>query len=224
MEKLLNLKTVSELLDVSVKTLQRWDAQGKIKVVRTPNDRRRIPESEVHRILGSENIKINKKLAIYGRVSSNEQKQKGDLERQIQFVQEKMEKLHFSSITTFSDVGSGLNDKRKGLLKIMDLAKKGEITDVAIRYRDRLTRFGYGYLEEYFKSHNVTIHVLDEKENTKSIQEELADDLIGIITSFSGKLYGLRSKKHKELQKTVEEEIIRVPNVQNKTSEHECSE
>ncbi|KYQ01510.1 putative site-specific integrase-resolvase [Bacillus cereus] len=106
----------------------------------------------------------------------------------------------------------------------MDLAKKGEITDVAIRYRDRLTRFGYGYLEEYFKSHNVTIHVLDEKENTKSIQEELADDLIGIITSFSGKLYGLRSKKHKELQKTVEEEIIRVPNVQNKTSEHECSE
>lgn len=135
-----------------------------------------------------------------------------------------MEKLHFSSIVTCSDVGSGLNDKRKGLLKLMDLAKKGEITDVAIRYRDRLTRFGYGYLEEYFKSHNITIHVLDEKENTKSIQEELADDLIGIITSFSGKLYGLRSKKHKELQKTVEEEIIRVPNVQNKTSEHECSE
>ena len=92
-------------------------------------------------------------------------------------------KITFSSIVTFSDVGSGLNDKRKGLLKLMDLAKK-EITDVAIRYRDRLTRFGYGYLEEYFKSHNVTIHVLDEKENTKSIQEELADDLIGIITSF----------------------------------------
>ncbi len=63
-----------------------------------------------------------------------------------------------------------------------------------------------------------------KKKIQKSIQEELADDLIGIITSFSGKLYGLRSKKHKELQKTVEEEIIRVPNVQNKTSEHECSE
>ncbi len=93
---------------------------------------------------------------------------KGDLERQISFLfKKKMEKLHFSSIVTCSDVGSGLNDKRKGLLKLMDLAKKGEITDVAIRYRDRLTRFGYGYLEEYFKSHNVTIHVLDEKENTK---------------------------------------------------------
>ncbi len=75
-KKLLNLKTVTELLDVSVKTLQRWDAQGKIQVVRTPSGRRRIPESEVHRILGVENIKTNKKLAIYGRVSSNEQKQK----------------------------------------------------------------------------------------------------------------------------------------------------
>ena len=59
-EKLLNLKTVTELLDVSVKTLQRWDAQGKIQVVRTPSGRRRIPESEVHRILGVENIKTNK--------------------------------------------------------------------------------------------------------------------------------------------------------------------
>lgn len=85
-EKLLNLKTVTELLDVSIKTLQRWDAQGKIKVVRTPSGRRRIPESKVHRILGVENIKTNKKLAIYGRVSSNEQKQKGDLERQISFL------------------------------------------------------------------------------------------------------------------------------------------
>ncbi len=85
-KKLLNLKTVTELLDVSVKTLQRWDAQGKIQVVRTPSGRRRIPESEVHRILGVENIKTNKKLAIYGRVSSNEQKQKGDLERQISFL------------------------------------------------------------------------------------------------------------------------------------------
>ena len=55
--KIIKFKTVTELLDVSVKTLQRWDAQGKIQVVRTPSGRRRIPESEVHRILGVENIK-----------------------------------------------------------------------------------------------------------------------------------------------------------------------
>ncbi|HDX9578380.1 TPA: recombinase family protein, partial [Bacillus pseudomycoides] len=78
MEKLLDLKTVSKTLGVSVKTLQRWDAQEKIKVVRTPGGRRRIPESEAHRILGSNN-QPNRKLAIYSRVSSNEQKQKEDL-------------------------------------------------------------------------------------------------------------------------------------------------
>lgn len=106
----------------------------------------------------------------------------------------------------------------------MKLAKEKEMTDVAIRYKDRLTRFGYGYLEEYFNSHGVTIHVLD-KEETKSIQEELADDLISIITSFSGKLYGLRSKKHKELQKLAKESIMDVQNLSNEVEErHNCSE
>ena len=165
-----------------------------------------------------------KKLAIYARVSSNEQKQKGDLERQINFVKENLDE-EFFIVDTFSDVGSGLNDQRKGLHKLMKLAKKNEITDVAIRYKDRLTRFGYGYLEEYFNSHGVTIHVLDKEEETKTVQEELADDLISIITSFSGKLYGLRSKKHKELQKTAKESIMDVQNLSNQVEErHNRSE
>ena len=107
----------------------------------------------------------------------------------------------------------------------MKLAKENEITDVAIRYKDRLTRFGYGYLEEYFNSHGVTIHVLDQEEEIKTAQEELADDLISIITSFSGKLYGLRSKKHKELQKTAKESIMDVQNLSNQVEErHNHSE
>ena len=120
---------------------------------------------------------------------------------------------------TVSDVGSGLNDKRKGLYKLMKLAKENEITDIAILYKDRLTRFGYGYLEEYFNSHGVYIHVLDQEEEIKTVQEELADDLISIITSFSIKLYGLRSKKHKELQKTAKESIMDVQNLSNQVEE-----
>ena len=104
-----------------------------------------------------------KKLVIYARVSSNEQKQKGDLERQINFVKKNVGE-DFLVVDTLSDVGSGLNDKRKGLHQLMKLAKEKEMTDVAIRYKDRLTRFGYGYLEEYFNSHGVTIHVLDKEE------------------------------------------------------------
>ena len=107
----------------------------------------------------------------------------------------------------------------------MKMAKENEMTDIAIRYKDRLTRFGYGYLEEYFTSYGVTIHVLDQEEEVKTAQEELADDLISIITSFSGKLYGLRSKKHKELQKSAKESIMDVQNLSNEVEErHNRSE
>jgi putative resolvase len=217
MDKLMTMKEAKELLGVSTKTIQNWDKAGIISVVRTPGGRRRIPLSEIERIRGDSSSQ-KKKLAIYARVSSNEQKQKGDLERQINFVKENLDE-EFLLVDTLSDVGSGLNDKRKGLHKLMKLAKEKEITDVAIRYKDRLTRFGYGYLEEYFNSHGVTIHVLDQEEEIKTAQEELADDLISIITSFSGKLYGLRSKKHKELQKTAKESIMDVQNLSNEVEE-----
>ena len=60
-------------------------------------------------------------------------------------------------------------------------------------YPDRLTRFGFGYLEEFFRGYGVRIHVVDGQEDYKAVQEELVDDLIAVVTSFSGKLYGLRS-------------------------------
>jgi putative resolvase len=218
MDKLMTMKEAKELLGVSTKTIQNWDKAGIINVVRTPGGRRRIPLSEIERIRGDSSSSQKKKLAIYARVSSNEQKQKGDLERQINFVKENIGE-DFLIVDTLSDVGSGLNDQRKGLHQLMKLAKDNEITDVAIRYKDRLTRFGYVYLEEYFNSHGVTIHVLDQTEEVKSVQEELADDLISIITSFSGELYGLRSKKHKELQKTAKESIMDVQNLSNEVEE-----
>lgn len=126
-------------------------------------------------------------LVIYGRVSSHEQKQKGDLQRQIDYISIIIDKDIYQTIMIIEDVGSGLSDQRKGLLKIMTLAKGGEITDLAIRYRDRLTRFGFEYLKIYFKSYQVTLRVLDDKEEANA-QEELVEDLMVIITSFSGRL------------------------------------
>jgi putative resolvase len=224
MDKLLTMKEAKQLLGVSTKTIQNWDRAGIIEVVRTPGGRRRIPLSEIERLRGKSPLSQKKKIAIYARVSSNEQKQKGDLERQINFIKDNLGE-GFLLIEILSDVGSGLNDKRKGLHKLMKLAKENEITDIAIRYKDRLTRFGYGYLEEFFNSHSVTIHILDQEEEIKTAQEELADDLISIITSFSGKLYGLRSKKHKELKEIAKESIMDVQNLSNQVEEpHNRSE
>lgn len=72
-----------------------------------------------------------------------EQKMKGDLQRQIDFIKDKMDLGPFDQVTIIEDVGSGLNDKRKGLVKMMKLAQEGLLSDLAIRYRDRLTRYGF---------------------------------------------------------------------------------
>ena len=162
----------------------------------------------------------NRILVIYARVSSHEQKKKGDLQRQIDYISDKIEKDLYQTIMTIEDVGSGLNDKRKGLLKVMALAKEGKITDVAIRYRDRLTRFGFEYLKIYFESYQVTLHVLDNIEETKSAQEELVEDLMAIITSFSGQLYGLRSHKNKLIEKQIKGVIDHVTNLPDEVEEH----
>jgi putative resolvase len=70
----------------------------------------------------------------------------------------------------------------------MKLAQEGILSDLAIRYRDRLTRFGFHYLQMVFESNHVTPHILDDQTDEKSVQEELVEDLIAIITSFSGEL------------------------------------
>ena len=73
---------------------------------------------------------------------------------------------------------------------------QNEIRNVYITYKDRLTRFGFSYLETMFSAHNVAIVVVQDNEAEKSVQEELVEDMVSLITSFSGKLYGMRSKKN----------------------------
>ena len=119
----------------------------------------------------------------------------------------------FEDVVVIEDVGSGLNDKRKGLIKAMTLAKEGKITDLAIRYRDRLTRFGFEYLKQYFDSHHVTIHILDDKSDDRPVQEEVVEDLMAIIASFSRKIYGIRSHKNKLLENQIKGAIQSVANL-----------
>jgi putative resolvase len=209
-------------------TLRRWDKQGSIKSVRTVGNHRRIHISEVQRIIdGKKRRYINKNrgvvlYACYARVSSHEQKQKGDLDRQISRLRDYVDhnltskkiKTNNNKTTSniennnnnnnktnqiyeLSDVASGLNTKRIGLLKLFTLVQKGKISHVFITYPDRLTRFGFEYLKWYFGSYGVTIHCLEENEQ-KSVQDEMVDDLIAIITSFSGKIHGMRSGKKKK--------------------------
>jgi len=203
------MKEAGNILGVSVKTLQRWDAQDKIKITRTPGGMRRVPQSEVERLLGSpiEERSSERVLGVYARVFSHEQKQKGDLARQVEYIKMKLKGIPIDRIIVVTDVSSGLNDRRKGLFRLMNLARNKQITDIGITYKDRLSRFGFKYLGEFFESFGVKIHIVDGKKDNQSLQEELVDDLISIISSFSGRLYGIRSHKKKKFINSIERQL-----------------
>ena len=201
MERLIGVAEAARLLGIHPQTLRVWDVQGKVRIVRTPGGKRRVPESEIRRLQGGQVLvdqaaggkERSSTWAIYARVSSHEQKARGDMARQVARLREGPEAQGVSHPAEVTDVASGLSDRRPGLLRLMAMARQGQVTDIAITSKDRLTRFCFGYLEEFFSSYGVTIHVVDGQEERESVQEELVDDLIASVTSFSGKLYGLRS-------------------------------
>lgn len=198
LEKHYTMKEASRILGVSVRRLQIWDKQGKIKCIRTPGGRRRIPESELKRALGVREADVSKRAVVYARVSSHDQKQNGDLERQRQSLLEYAESKGYEVVSILEDVASGLNENRESLNRLFDMVEKREVGAVIVAFKDRLTRFGFKYLERYFASHGVRIEVVNGEE-PKDAYQELIEDLIALVSSFAGKLYGLWSHKYREV-------------------------
>ncbi|NJE60754.1 IS607 family transposase [Thermococcus sp. 21S7] len=186
----------SQLLGISKPTLIRKIKSGEIKAYRVGKEYR-VPESEIKRILEG---KIPDKVVIYARVSSRDQKE--DLERQVEYLKNYSSSRGYQVAKILTDISSGLNENRRGLKQLFKLVESGEVTKVIITYRDRLTRFGFKYLEQYFNSHGVEIEVIFDDEE-KTPEKELVEDLLAIITSFAGKLYGARSRKKKRLVEAV---------------------
>jgi putative resolvase len=197
----------SKLLGVCIKTIRRWDDDGKIHCYRTPGGHRRFAIIEIERIIsegltegiedldGSESLH-GSKTAIYARVSSHDQKKKGDLKRQIEVAKEYCESRGALNPRVFKDVSSGLNTKRPGLRRRCDAIERKEVERVICTYPDRLTRFGLAYLTNYFGSHGASVEVM-EQSPTQSMEEERVQDMVAIITSFSGRVHGLRSAKRR---------------------------
>jgi len=134
------------------------------------------------------------KAVVYARVNSSDQK--SDLERQIQYLTQYCSSKGYRVVDVLSDVASGLKTDRRGLLKLFNYIVNRQVDVVVITYRDRLTRFGFEYLEYFFKQYGVRIEVAFGEEPRDAYQE-LVEDLIEIVTSFAGKLYGIRSHKKK---------------------------
>lgn len=113
-------------------------------------------------------------------------------------------KRGYSIVAVFDEVGSGMNDNRKKLQKLFELVEKKEIDVVLIEHKDRLSRFCINYLINYFKSYQVRVEWADEVLG-KSYEQELVEDILSLMASFSAKIYGCRSSQNRKKKEQVDE-------------------
>lgn len=209
MEKLLTSHQVAKLLNVWPETLRRWEKEGKLKPLRTPGGHRRYKESQIKKLLGEDQGTNNtsKKCIIYARVSTAKQVNAGNLKRQKERLATYAVEKGYQVTSIYTETASGLNENRRELTKLLKEAHKGNLDIIIIEYKDRLARFGYKYLEQYFLSHGVTIEVVETNEE-KTPREELVNDMIAIVTSFSARIYGKRGARvAKKLIETIRQEV-----------------
>ena len=178
-------KEASRIIGVNLDTLRRMAGRNEIKHIRTDTGRYLFDISSFTK--RSTHEVCERKKICYARVSSRGQK--SDLQNQISLL-----KTKYPDSEVISDYGSGLNFRRKGLQKIMDLAHKGELQEVVVTYKDRLCRFGFELFEYILETQsNAKIMVLCH--NSTSKESELTTDLLSIITVFSARMHGLRKYK-----------------------------
>lgn len=200
MEEFYNVTQFSKLINVKVKTLQKWDRTGVLVAKRTPTNRRYYTHNQYLEYIGEtpkDKIKDN---VIYARVSTRNQKD--DLENQIEFISSYCRKNGIPIQKIYFDYGSGLNYKRKKWNELIDDCIDGKIDTIVISYKDRFTRFGFDWFSSFLSTRfNVKIVILNDI--VTSPENEMIQDLISIIHVFSCRIYGLRKYKSK-IKKTFE--------------------
>jgi putative transposase len=188
-EVLLPRADATKRLGVATQYLRNLDRAGRLRAPRTDGGHRRIPLSEVHRLMGEPE---QRPPILYARVSSLGQKD--DLER----PKERLQRA-FPGAETHTDIRSGLKVDRPGFLAVLKAVQERRVSRVMVTDEDRLARVGADRLRQVFAACGTTLEVLDGTPNA-SPESELANDLIAIIPSFSARLYGLRSRKAKRLR------------------------
>ena len=187
-----SINKFSNIIGVTPQTLRNWDKSGKLHPHHTSGNGYRYYSDEQLQAIVKE---TRKKVVIgYCRVSS--QKQKDDLQRQVENL-----KLYLLAqgkpFEIIQDIGSGINYKKKGLTELLTRINNNEVEKVVVLYKDRLLRFGFELVESIAKLYNCVIEVVDNEPRPE--QQELVEDLVQIITVFSCKLQGKRANKAKKM-------------------------
>lgn len=198
MDKLVSIGKASKLLGVTIQTLRNWDKQDLLKPDEvTKGGSRRYKIESLKNI--NRNIKFNAdelKTIAYARVSNHDQKE--DLIRQVQVLELYCAKAGFN-YEIIQDLGSGMNYYKKGLTKLLNLILEGEVKRLVLTHKDRLLRFGAELVFAICEAKGVEVIIINKGDENIEFEEELAKDVLEIITVFSARLYGSRSKKNKKL-------------------------
>jgi excisionase family DNA binding protein len=184
-------KEAAKVLGVHVKTLREWELKGKIKAIKTPSGQRRYDVESYQQKYEKTSEKagrvgIPRATITYARVSSRSQK--ADLDRQVAVLVNL-----YPDSETITDIGSGLNFRRKGLITLLERVCRGDIQRIVVAHKDRLCRFGFDLIKWLCERNGCEVVVLSQ--DNLSPERELVEDILAIIHIFSCRLYGLRKYK-----------------------------
>ncbi len=206
MNNLLSIGQASKILGVSIQTLRNWEKRGLLKPDNyTKGGERRYKLESLKNI--NKNIVFhndNRKTIAYARVSSADQKE--DLIRQVQVLELYCSKLGFN-YEVIQDLGSGMNYYKKGLTKLLNLILESQVKRLVLTHKDRLLRFGAELVFAICEAKGVEVIIINQGDENVRFEEELAKDVLEIITVFSARLYGARSKKNKQLLEQMQEVV-----------------
>jgi putative resolvase len=192
----ISISEAAKLKGVSISTLRRWEADGKLVPERTQSGHRRY---DITKLLG---VKAELSYTIgYARVSSHDQKE--DLARQKQVI-ELFCATNGWQFETIEDLGSGMNYNKKGLKRLIKLIIDAKVERLVLTHKDRLLRFGAELVFSLCEHFGTEVVIINRTEDA-SFEEDLASDVLEIITVFSARLYGSRSHKNRKIVEELKE-------------------
>ena len=189
----MRVNEAAKRLGVSPWTVRNYCNDGRLESNRTPGGHRNITEEQLKRFQHAHGMTPNEtqlKTAHYAR-SSNGNKEL------IQAQLNELEQTYGTPTITYTDKGSGLNENRPSLWKMIREAENGNIDRICVTYQDRLTRFGNKSLQHIIEHTGCELIILHDKKKY-SIEQELMDDFMSLIASFSGRFYRMRGKKQQK--------------------------
>lgn len=200
---------MAKLMGLSARTIGNKCNSGEITNFYRQGSHRFIAKEEVIKHLVAKGLFVDdtateRRDVLYARVSTHKQKTSGDLARQVEMISNYAITQSPVRLEIVQEVASGLNDQRKGLNALLQAVMNGEVHRIFISHKDRLTRFGFHYIETICSQFNTTIVIVSAAEQEKSLESELAEDIISVVHSFSGRLYGMRSRVKKAVDKELQ--------------------